>query len=160
MNRLILTTIISVTQLLAIQAYWDLGIGITEFSEPNYMNEISLSTYHRIEGMKKYYDMDYNSALYHFEEAGQAERLSAFYQYVDCYYMLAQYDKALSIIESNEQHTINDNILYLKSKIYLQLNLVSESLKCLTYLKENFPNSDYNNIVNFDIEKINLLQNE
>ena len=160
MNRSILITIIFAVQLFAVQAYWDLGIGITEFSEPNYIHEISLSTYHRIEGVKKYYDMDYNSALYHFEEAGPAERLSVFYQYVDCYYLLGQYDKALSIIESNEQYFVNDNIIYLKSKIYLQLNLISESLNCLTYLKEHFPNSDYNNIVNFNIEKLNLRNHE
>ena len=160
MNRSILITIIFAVQLFAVQVYWDLGIGITEFSEPNYIHDISLSTYHRIEGMKKYYDMDYNLALYHFEEAGQVERLSVFYQYVDCYYLLGQYDKALSIIESNEQHFANDNIIYLKSKIYIQLNLISEALNCLSYLKEHFPNSDYNNIVNFDIEKINLRNHE
>ena len=55
---------------------------------------------------------------------------------------------------------MNDNIIYLKSKIYLQLNLISESLNCLNYLKEHFPNSDYNNIVNFNIEKINLRNHE
>ena len=100
MNRLIITTFISITQLFAVRAYWDLGIGITEFSEPNYTHDISLSTYHRIEGLKKYYDMDYNLALYHFKEVGQTEIISVFYQYVDCYYLLGQYDKALSIIES------------------------------------------------------------
>ena len=62
----------------------------------------------------------------------------------------------VDIVENNikkMQHFANDNIIYLKSKIYIELNLISEALNCLSYLKEHFPNSDYNNIVNFDIEK-------
>ena len=52
-----------------INLYWDLGVGITDFPVKNSQdNLITLSTFNRIEGLKKYYNQDFEGAIYHFSQ--------------------------------------------------------------------------------------------
>ena len=146
------------TGIFSVEIYWDLGMGITDFSPNLKQEDLQASTYHRVEGQKKYYQMDYEGAVFHFEQINLEDLLIVSYEYIDCYYSLGFYNKALSLIELIDEQIISDNLIYLKSKIFLKLNLHSESLNCLTYLKQNYPNSDYNEILSFEIEKINLIK--
>ena len=55
--------------------YWDLGVGIvqdTKLSDKNL--SIDLSTFHRLEGLKKYYNDNFSGALFHFEELNSANK--------------------------------------------------------------------------------------
>jgi len=160
MNKFIMTLTIFFTGLFSVEIYWDLGVGITDFSPHYYQDDLQASTYHRVEGLKKYYDMDYEGAIFHFEKINSEELINVSYEYIDCYYSLGFYNKALSLMEPINEQNISENLIYLKSKIFLKLNLLSESLNCLSYLKTNYPNSDYNEILLFEIDKINLRNNE
>ena len=128
MNKLIMILTIFFTGLFSVEIYWDLGVGITNFSPKHYQDDLQASTYHRVEGLKKYYDMDYEGAIFHFEKINLEELINLSYEYVDCYYSLGLYNKALSLIEPINEQIISDNLIYLKSKILLKLNLLSESL--------------------------------
>ena len=49
--------------------YWDLGVAVS--TAPNTIgteNSIDLSTFNRLEGLKKYYNTNFASALIHFED--------------------------------------------------------------------------------------------
>ena len=160
MNRINTLSILTLSMLFPVEIFWDLGVGITEFSSNSISQSIQASTFHRLEGTKKYYQMDYRTALFHFEKIDEQERLSVLYEYVDCYYLLGHYAKALNILDSFSNSELNDNVLYLKSKIYLKLDLYNESLNCLNYIKQEYPDSGYQDIINFEIEKINLKNDE
>ena len=110
--------------------------------------------------MKKYYDMDYNAAIFHFESMDHNDRDAVLYYYIDCLYWTDQHAKALSEISSKSLDSLTDNIIYLQSKIYYKLGLYTEALECLNYITNNFTNSEYNEIIIFDIEKLNLLNND
>jgi len=160
MNRNNILFIFIVSSIFSVEIFWDLGVGITEFASPTSSQTIQASTYHRLEGTKKYYQMDYTSALFHFEKINTEDRISVLYEYVDCYYSLGHYTKALNILESFDETQLTDNILFLKSKIFLKLDLYNESLNSLLYIRDNFSDSEYQDILTFEIEKINLLNNE
>ena len=160
MNRNNISYIFLISFLFSTQILWDLGVGITNFSLNGSSQAIQASTFHRLEGIKKYYEMDYNAALFHFEKIEDNDLSSVMYEYLDCHYSLGSYTKALDILGSFPNHLLTDNILYLKSKIYLKLSLYNESRNCLLYLKDNYEDSDYRDIINFEIQKINLLNNE
>ena len=160
MNKFISILIIFFAGLFSVEIYWDLGVGITDFAPNYYQDDLQASSYHRVEGLKKYYDMDYGGAIFHFEKINSEELINVTYEYIDCYYSLGFYNKALSLIETTNEQNTSDNLIYLKSKIFLKLNLLTESLNCLSYLKKNYPNSDYNEILLFEIDKINLRNNE
>ena len=68
--------------------------------------------------LSKYYNRDYHTALFHFEQLQAPERFSVLYEYIDCYFLLGQYNKALDVLEAFGNHELSDNVLYLKSKIY------------------------------------------
>ena len=139
--------------------YWDLGISISPYANHTKMTQaLELSTYHRIEGLKKYYVDDLNGALVHFEILDAINQKVVFYEYVHSYYLLGEYNKALSILESLSNSELSDNILYLKSQIFMMLGDYENSHFTLEYLKNNFPVSDYLEIIKFDLEKINLLK--
>ena len=160
MNRYFLTFYLLSSTLFSVNILWDLGVGITEFSHPQKTQDIQASTYHRLEGTKKYYESDYKGALFHFEQTESHDLSAVLYEYIDSMFELGYYTLALTIIEHYNIEDLTDNLLYLKSKIYLKLNLLSEALNCLFYIKEKFPNSDYNTILMFDIDKINLRKND
>ena len=160
MNRMNTLLILTLSMLFPVEIFWDLGVGITEFSSNSISQSIQASTFHRLEGTKKYYQMDYTAALFHFEKISAEDRISVLYEYVDCYYSLGHYTKALNILESFDETQLTDNILFLKSKIFLKLDLYNESLNCLLYIRDNFLDSEYQGILMFEIEKINLLNNE
>ena len=50
--------------------------------------------------------------------------------------------------------------LLMKSQIYISLNNYNQALNELNYLITRNQQSDYTNIIRFDIEKLNLLINE
>ena len=160
MNRINLIIIFLTCPLFCVEIFWDLGVGITNFTRSHVNQEISLSTYHRLEGMKKYYDMDYNAAIFHFESMDHNDRDAVLYYYIDCLYWTDQHAKALSEISSKSLDILTDNIIYLQSKVYYKLGLYTEALECLNYITSNFTNSEYNEIIIFDIEKLNLLNND
>ena len=65
MNRNNILFIFIVSSIFSVEIFWDLGVGITEFASHTSLQTIQASTYHRLEGTKKYYQMDYTSALFH-----------------------------------------------------------------------------------------------
>ena len=138
--------------------FWDLGVGISNVSTKMQNNDISLITFNRLEGLKKYYAMDYSSAIYHFSQLNNQEQSSILYEYIDSYYCLGQFNNAIEVLAEYNNIDLTENIIYLKSKIYLKLNLHDNALSDLNYLINFFPNSDYTNILQFEIEKINLLK--
>tara|TARA_Y100001970_G_scaffold13675_1_gene15475 strand:+ start:18967 stop:19443 length:477 start_codon:yes stop_codon:yes gene_type:complete len=141
-----------------IDFFWDLGIGITDNSTPTPHHEISISTFHRLEGLKKYYSMDYPSAVYHFSQLNFLDRATILYEYVDCYYTTGQFNEALQVLDSYANIELSENVLYLKSKIYCKFNLYGNALSVLNDLINLYPSSEYVNILQFEIEKINLLK--
>tara|TARA_B100000676_G_scaffold65039_2_gene64702 strand:+ start:1193 stop:1675 length:483 start_codon:yes stop_codon:yes gene_type:complete len=160
MNKKLVICLYITSVIFSLEIFWDLGVGITNFKTQSLTQDIQASTFHRLEGTKKYYNRDYHTALFHFEQLQAPERFSVLYEYIDCYFLLGQYNKALDVLEAFGNHELSDNVLYLKSKIYLQLNLYNESLNCLLYIKKHFLDSEYSDILLFEIEKINLLRHE
>ena len=139
--------------------YWDLGIAIFPHSNTaNYTKSIELSTYNRIEGLKKYYIDDFNGAIFHFEALNHTTQQIVLYEYINSYYSIGQHMKALSILTNYNNAELSDNILYLKSQVLMMLGDYEQSIVTLNYLKNNFPSSDYLEIIKFDLEKINLLK--
>ena len=139
--------------------YWDLGVAISSYSnQQNYTKSIQLSTYNRIEGLKKYYIDDFEGAIVQFEELNLVNQKIILYEYVDSYYSIGSYNKALAILAAYENDELSDNVLYLKSQILMMLGDYNQSVLTLNYLKNNFPGSDYLEIIKFDLEKINLLK--
>tara|TARA_Y100001970_G_scaffold287545_1_gene412463 strand:- start:2032 stop:2508 length:477 start_codon:yes stop_codon:yes gene_type:complete len=157
MNK-ILIKIVMLCTLYSVDFFWDLGVGIASVSTKMKNNDISLMTFNRLEGLKKYYAMDYNSAIYHFSQLNEQEQSTVLYEYIDCYYSIDQFNNAIQVLEGYNNIDLTENIIYLKSKIYLKLNLYDNALYDLNYLIKFFPNSDYADILQFEIEKINLLQ--
>ena len=143
-----------------INMYWDLGVAVSNYvsSESQVNQSIDLSTYHRLEGLKKYYVDDFEKALVHFETLNESHKQLVLYEYINCYYALGNYNAALSILESYNNNLFSDNLMYLKSKILTMLGYYDEALFILNELKNNFPVSDYIDIIKFDLEKINLLK--
>ena len=76
MNRNNILFIFIVSSIFSVEIFWDLGVGITEFASPTSSQTIQASTYHRLEGTKKYYQMDYTSALFHFEKINTRPHIS------------------------------------------------------------------------------------
>tara|TARA_Y100000746_G_C15255211_1_gene347288 strand:+ start:132 stop:611 length:480 start_codon:yes stop_codon:yes gene_type:complete len=139
--------------------YWDLGIAISPHSnQSNYTKSIELSTYNRIEGLKKYYIDDFSGAIFHFESLNDAMQQIVLYEYIDSYYSIGQPMKALSILTNHNNAELSDNILYLKSQVLMMLGDYEQSIVTLNDLTNNFPSSDYLEIIKFDLEKINLLK--
>ena len=141
----------------ATSMYWDLGVAIA--SEPNKLNvtnSIDLSTYHRIEGLKKYYSSDFMGALFHFEELNTTNKHLVLYEYIDSYYLSGDCEQALLIFDN--YNNLSDNLLYLKSQILVTLEHYDEALLVLELLQNNFLDSDYTDIIKFDLEKIYLLK--
>tara|TARA_B100001123_G_C15264335_1_gene1007846 strand:- start:406 stop:882 length:477 start_codon:yes stop_codon:yes gene_type:complete len=141
----------------SIEIFWDLGLGISKFSTPNHNQAIELSTFHRLEGLKKYYDNDYKTAIYHFSQLDSQDANHILYEHLDCYYLLDQLSDASELLKNYNNQTLSDNIVYLKSKINFKLQNYKQALDDLYYLKEHYNDSDYCDIIRFDIEKINLL---
>ena len=156
MNKLVLL-LFCICIASATNMYWDLGVAIA--SEPNKLNvtnSIDLSTYHRIEGLKKYYSSDFMGALFHFEELNAANKPLVLYEYIDSYYLSGDCEQALLIL--NDYNNLSDNLLYLKSQILVTLEHYDEALLVLELLQSNFIDSDYTDIIKFDLEKIYLLK--
>ena len=157
MNRLLYILLCFVFLYSTPTLYWDLGIAIS--SEPNQFhasNSINLSTYHRLEGLKKYYIDDFYGALFHFEELNTSNKHLVLYELIDSYYSLGNYEQALMIF--HDSNFLSDNLLYLKSQILIAQGDYDSAFSVLKLLKNNFPSSDYLEIIKFDLEKINLLK--
>tara|TARA_B100001175_G_scaffold156712_1_gene132757 strand:- start:78 stop:554 length:477 start_codon:yes stop_codon:yes gene_type:complete len=157
MNKVLITIFMFYT-LYSVDFFWDLGVGISKVPTKMKNNDISLMTFNRLEGLKKYYAMDYSSAIYHFSQLNNQEQSTILYEYTDSYYCLDQFNNAIEVLAEYNNIDLTENIIYLKSKIYLKLNLYDNALSDLNYLIDFFPNSDYTNILQFEIEKINLLK--
>ena len=137
--------------------YWDLGVAVsTATNTIGSTNSINLSTFHRLEGLKKYYNTDFTIALIHFEELNSHQKELILYEYVDSHHALGNHNRALEILNSYD--CSSDNLLYLKSQIFIALDNYDSALLILDALKNNFPSSDYLEIIKFDLEKINLLK--
>ena len=109
------------------QLYWDLGVAISTYPTPhNNAHSIDLSTYHRLEGLKKYYLNDFSGALFHFEQLNSENKELILYEYIDSYYSIGDYLNALSIL--NNANSLSDNILYLKSQIFIMLNNYDDAI--------------------------------
>ena len=139
--------------------YWDLGVAVSPHTtQSKHTKSIELSTYNRIEGLKKYYINDFYGAIFHFESLNHETQQIILYEYIDSYYSIGNYTKALSILTNYNNSALSDNILYLKSQILMMLGNYKQSSQTLNDLKNNFPSSDYLEIIKFDLEKINLLK--
>ena len=160
MNKILFISIITCLNLYGLDFFWDLGVGISNVPLNQKNIDITISTFHRVEGIKKYYAMDYNSAIFHFSQLDELDKKNILYEYIDCYYSINAFDEAMKIFEPYSNFDLSDNIIYLKSKIYLKSNLLNDALYNLNYLVEFFPNSEYTDIIQFEIEKINLLNDE
>ena len=90
MNKAIITSLVVLSFLFAnVQLYWDLGIGITDFSVNNSKEDlITLSTFNRIEGLKKYYNHDFEGAIYHFSQLEPTHQLPILYEHIHSYYSI------------------------------------------------------------------------
>ena len=138
--------------------YWDLGLGITEFETHNHQEDvIKLSTFNRIEGLKKYYNQDFEGAIYYFQQLNKNQLNYVLYEYANAYYELHKPQEAIILLSNYHNDSLDDNLIYLKSKIFTTTQDYELALENLQYLKNYFPESSYNKIIIFDIEKINLL---
>jgi tetratricopeptide (TPR) repeat protein len=157
MNKFLLSMIFCVFSYSNTNMYWDLGVAVS--TAPNTIgstNSIDLSTFNRLEGLKKYYNFNFSGALIHFEALKPHQKELILYEYVDSYNALGQYNRAIEILDNYDGHS--DNLLYLKSQIFIALDDYDAALLILDDLKNNFPSSDYLEIIKFDLEKINLLK--
>ena len=91
----------------SIEIFWDLGLGISKFSTPNHNQAIELSTFHRLEGLKKYYDNDYKTAIYHFSQLDSQDANHILYEHLDCYYLLDQLSDASELLQNYNNQTLN-----------------------------------------------------
>ncbi len=158
MNKYFFIIILFSVNIFSIEIYWDLGVGISQHPVNSLNNDINISTYHRLEGLKKYFSMDYEAAIYHFSQLDENDQRIILYEYIDCYYSLDKFDEALNILTNYDNTELSDNIIYLKSKIHFKLHSLAESLIDLNYLLTHHQHSDYNEILKFEIQKINLLK--
>jgi len=155
MNKFLLTILFLMFSYSTTNMYWDLGVAVsTTTNTIGSTNSINLSTFHRLEGLKKYYNTDFAVALIHFEELNSHQKELILYEYVDSYHALGNHNRALEIL--NTFDCSSDNLLYLKSQIFIALDNYDAALLILDALKNNFPSSDYLEIIKFDLEKINL----
>jgi len=156
MNKLCIPIIFLFVTLFAHNIYWDLGVAVLDNNTSLSSHPIKLSTYHRIEGIKEYYIHNFNNAIFHFEQLSQPEQNLVLYEYLDSYYSLNKLNRVIDILNNYNHSELSDNIIYLKSKT---LTLLGEYDKAI-FLLNNINDLDYYNIINFDLEKINLLRNE
>lgn len=157
MNKFLLSIIFFVFSYSTTNMYWDLGMAVsTTTNTIGSTNSIHLSTFHRLEGLKKYYNANFSDALIHFEELNPTQKEFILYEYIDSYHSLGLHNRALEILDNYDSDS--DNLLYLKSQIFIALDNYDEALLILHTLKNNFPSSDYLEIIKFDLEKINLLK--
>jgi len=157
MNKVLIFSLLF-CQIYGANFFWDLGVGISNVPSKTSIHDISLMTFNRLEGLKKYYSMDYEAAVYHFSQLPNNNQSNILYEYIDSYYLLNQFNTAITVLEQYNNIELTENIIYLKSKIYLKLNLYDNALADLNYLIHNFPESEYSEILQFEIEKINLLK--
>ena len=125
MNRNNISFIFIVSSIFSIEIFWDLGVGITEFASilPHKLFKLNIP---QIRRNKEILSNGLYYGIISFEKIN-TEDASALYEYVDCYYSLGHYAKALNILESFDETQLTDNILFLKSKIFLKLDLYNES---------------------------------
>ena len=79
------------------------------------------------------------------------------YEYANAYYELNKHQEAALLLSNYNNNSLDDNLIYLKSKIFTEIQDYRLALENLQYLKNHFPESSYKKIITFDIEKINLL---
>ena len=139
--------------------YWDLGVAVSNSSNKlNIANSIELSTFHRIEGLKKYYLDDFYGAIFHFEELNNTNKRLVLYEYINSYYLVGDFNKALLLFNDFNDVHFSDNMLYLKSKVLTIIGDYKAAISVLNNLINYYPDSDYSDIIQFDLEKINLLR--
>ena len=157
MNKILLSILFFVVSYSTTNMYWDLGVAVSSSTNNlGSVNSINLSTFHRLEGLKKYYNADFSGALIHFEELSLYQKELILYEYIDSYHSLGNNNHALEIL--NNYDCNSENLLYLKSQVFIALYNYDQALLILDAFKNNFPNSDYLEIIKFDLEKINLLK--
>ena len=141
-----------------INLYWDLGLGTTNFQIKNPQTDlITLSTFNRIEGLKKYYNHDFEGAIYHFSQLESNQQAHILYEYAHSYCMVNKFNDALTLLNNISSHLLTENLIYLKSKTLTTIGNYNDALLHLEELKQDFPHSEYIKIIQFEIEKINLL---
>tara|TARA_B100000029_G_scaffold59775_1_gene53777 strand:+ start:181 stop:654 length:474 start_codon:yes stop_codon:yes gene_type:complete len=138
--------------------YWDLGVVVLDNNISSSNTPIQLSTYHRIEGLKEYYINNFDNAIFHFEQLNKSDQDLVLYERLDSYYTLNKLNRVIDILSEYDHAELSDNIIYLKSKTLTMLGEYDEAVLLLNYIKEHFHDSDYSNIIIFDLEKINLLK--
>jgi len=159
MNKIIfIITFLSIV-LTNSNVFWDLGIAISKYSiNPGITQTCNLSTFHRIEGLKHYYIEDYSTAIAHFEQTNPEDKNLVIYEYSNAYFNENSPYKAMQIINSFNGAKSEENLQYLLAQILVSLMMYEDALLVLNELKDNFKNSEYSNIIMFEIEKINLLK--
>ena len=160
MNKILWISTFCFTSILFsnVTLYWDLGLGITKFETHNHQEDLlKLSTFNRIEGLKKYYNQNFEDAIYYFQQLNNNQLNYVLYEYANAYYELNKPQEAALLLSNYNNNSLDDNLIYLKSKIFTEIQDYRLALENLQYLKNHFPESSYRKILIFDIEKINLL---
>ena len=73
--------------------------------------------------------MDYESAIYHFSQLDENDKMIVLYEYTDCYYLLNKFSDAINILKNYDNYELSENIIYLKSKIHFKLSYYCFSLE-------------------------------
>jgi len=141
-----------------VDLYWDLGLAITKFPIQSKQDDLlTLSTFNRIEGLKKYYSHDFEGSIYYFKQLDAIQQEYILYEYAHAYYQLNKFQEAISLLHNYKNQLLTENLIYLKSKILTRLQDYEAALSNLELLQQDFPNSDYLRIIQFEVEKIHLL---
>ena len=110
-----------------INLYWDLGIAVTNFPVNNSQSDLmTLSTYNRINGIKKYYNHDFEGAISQFNQLNSTQKDYIIYEYADSYNQLNQFDNALNILNDYYNQDPTENILYLHNTFMLSVRTVAQ----------------------------------
>ena len=139
------------------EIYWDLGVGISNTKVMSVHSEIELSAFHRIEGLKQYYNSNFNGAIYHFSTLEGEPFNHIIYEYVSSYYYIGQFNKGIALLADYDNYELSANLIYLKSQLFTMLEDYEAALNTLKYLRDYNGDTDYLKILQFEIEKINLL---
>ena len=72
----------------------------------------------RIEGLKKYYNQNFEDAIYYFQQLNNNQLNYVLYEYDNAYYELNKPQEAAVLLSNYNNNSLDDNLIYLKSKIF------------------------------------------